>query len=80
MWGFVIAGFGSGSHVKRCDMCRSDAFEAAIVVSRGQKLKAIYIYIYIYMYIVPLSLSLSLSVYVLPPPNYTIMTSIRSSG
>lgn len=29
------------------------------------------------MYIVPLSLSLS--VYVFPPPNYTIMTSIRSS-
>ena len=38
---FVIAEFGSGSHVKRCDMCRSDAFEAAIVVSRGQKLKGI---------------------------------------
>ena len=37
----MIAGFGSGSHVKRCDMCRSDAFEAAIVVSRGQKLKGI---------------------------------------
>ena len=71
---FVIAGFGSGSHVKRCDMCRSDAFEAAIVVSRSQKLKAINIYIYIYIHVYSASLSLSLSVYVLPPPNYTIMT------